>query len=99
MNEKITVELDETIMAALRRQAAAHGRSPEREIEDIVSRDCAPSVDRDLFLRRAREAVHGDAGKPFDRESFLRRARELALKTRAGGSHRVFTSGAGRGEG
>ena len=95
--EKITVELDATTMAALSRQAAAHGRSPEREVEDIVRRDCAPSVDRDVFLRLARETVHGDAGKPFDRESFLRRARELALKSRTGAS-RAFTSGAGRGE-
>jgi plasmid stability protein len=99
MNEKVTVELDETTMAALSRQATAHGRSPAEEVEDIVRRDCAPSVDRDVFLRRAREAVQADAGKPFDRESFLRRARELALKSRTGGSRRVFTSGADRGEG
>lgn len=98
MSEKITVELDETTMAALNRQAAAHGRSPAAEIEDIVRRDCAPSVERDVFLRRAREAVHGNAAKPFDRESFLQRARELAQKSRTGVS-RAFTSGAGRGEG
>ena len=83
MSEKITVELDEGTMAALDRQAAAHGRSPAEEVEDIVRRDCAPSVDRDLILRRAAQSVRSDAGGAFDRTAFLQRARELAMKSRS----------------
>lgn len=82
MSEKITVELDTPTMAALSRQAAANARSPAEEIGDIVRRNCAPSVDRDAFLRRAAQSVHKDAAGAFDRTAFLRRARELALKSR-----------------
>lgn len=83
MNEMITVELDETTMAALVRQAEAHGRTPAEEVEDIVRRDCAPSVGRDAFLRRAAQSVRSDTGGTFDRKAFLQRARELAMKSRS----------------
>lgn len=83
MNEMITVELDEATMAALVRQATAHGRTPAEEIQNIVRRDCAPSADRDVFLRRAAQSVHKEAGGPFDRTTFLQRARELAMKSRS----------------
>lgn len=83
---EITVELDENTMAALGRQAAAHGRSPAAEAAEIVRRDCAPSAERDAFLRRAAQTVQREPGATFDRANFLRRARELALKSR--GLHR-----------
>jgi plasmid stability protein len=82
MSEKITVDLDEATLKALSRQAATHGRSVAEETADILRRDFAASVDGDLFLQRAREAVRGEARAPFDREAFLRRARELAGRSR-----------------
>ena len=78
MNEKITVDLDDATLKALSRQTAAHGRSVAEETADILRRDFAVSVDGDLFLQRAREAMPSDPRAPFDREAFLRRGRGLA---------------------
>ena len=60
MAQEITVDLDDAVVERLKERAAAHARSLEDELRDVLTRAAGPEtppakLDREEFRRRAAE--------------------------------------------